>query len=212
MPSVTGATDLIKGLVPITQAGIVGPMGPSRLAGVVSAWYQWDFTAGGLLAVAARRDGDRIAVIDDRGPISYRQLNADAHALAAALHERGLRERGRIGILARNHRGFLIAMGASARLGTDLVLLNTGASTTQLAEVLAEQRDRLAAGRFGVHPAADGHGPPGRGVRRRGACGASRKRRRGACGASRKRRRGLGALRGSARGRAAERRVALPPP
>ncbi|MFI6432099.1 AMP-binding protein [Rhodococcus oryzae] len=140
MPSVTGATDLLKGLVPVTKAGIVGPMGPSRLAGVVSAWYQWDFTAGGLLAVAARRDGDRIAVIDDRGPISYRQLDGDAHALAAALHGRGLRERGRIGILARNHRGFLIAMGASARLGTDLVLLNTGASTTQLAEVLAEQK------------------------------------------------------------------------
>ncbi|MBP1159591.1 AMP-binding protein [Rhodococcus sp. PvR099] len=140
MPSVTGATDLLKGLVPVTKAGIVGPMGPSRLAGVVSAWYQWDFTAGGLLAVAARRDGDRIAVIDDRGPISYRQLDEDAHALAAALHGRGLRERGRIGILARNHRGFLIAMGASARLGTDLVLLNTGASTTQLAEVLAEQK------------------------------------------------------------------------
>ncbi|TJZ78115.1 acyl-CoA synthetase [Rhodococcus oryzae] len=140
MPSVTGATDLLKGLVPVTKAGIVGPMGPSRLAGVVSAWYQWDFTAGGLLAVAARRDGDRIAVIDDRGPISYRRLNADARALAGALYERGLRERGRIGILARNHRGFLIAMGASARLGTDLVLLNTGASTTQLAEVLAEQK------------------------------------------------------------------------
>ncbi|MGW6379073.1 AMP-binding protein [Rhodococcus sp. NPDC055112] len=140
MPSVTGATDLLKGLVPVTKAGIVGPMGPSRLAGVVSAWYQWDFTAGGLLAVAARRDGDRIAVIDDRGPISYRKLDEDAHALAAALHERGLRERGRIGILARNHRGFLIAMGASARLGTDLVLLNTGASTTQLSEVLAEQK------------------------------------------------------------------------
>ncbi|SEL62911.1 AMP-binding protein [Rhodococcus maanshanensis] len=140
MPSVTGATDLLKGLVPVTKAGIVGPMGPSRLAGVVSAWFQWDFTAGGLLAVAARRDGDRIAVIDDRGPISYRQLDEDARALAAALHGRGLRERGRIGILARNHRGFLIAMGASARLGTDLVLLNTGASTTQLAEVLAEQK------------------------------------------------------------------------
>ncbi|MFC7450907.1 AMP-binding protein [Rhodococcus daqingensis] len=140
MPSVSGATDLLKGLVPVTKAGIVGPMGPGRLAGVVSAWYQWDFTAGGLLAVAARRDGDRIAVVDDRGPVSYRQLNADARALATALRERGLRERGRIGILARNHRGFLIAMGASARLGTDLVLLNTGASTTQLAEVLAEQK------------------------------------------------------------------------
>ncbi|MFC4603275.1 AMP-binding protein [Rhodococcus kronopolitis] len=140
MPRLSGATDLIKGLVPITRAGILGPIGPGRLAGVVSAWYQWDFTAGGLLAVAARRDGDRIAVVDELGAISYRQLDADAHALAVALHDRGLRERGRIGVLARNHRGFLVAMGASSRLGTDLVLLNTGASAAQLAEVAAEQK------------------------------------------------------------------------
>ncbi|MFE3291243.1 AMP-binding protein [Rhodococcus sp. NPDC059234] len=140
MPSLAGATDLLKGLVPITKAGIVGAIGPSALTGVVSAWYQWDFTAGGLLAVAARRDGNRIAVVDDLGSVSYRQLDADAHALAVALHDRGLRERGRIGILARNHRGFLVAMGASSRLGTDLVLLNTGASNAQLAEVIVEQR------------------------------------------------------------------------
>ena len=140
MPRLSDATDLIRGLLPITKAGIIGPIGPKTLAGVASAWYQWDFTAGGLLAVAARRDGDRIAVVDDRGPVTYRALDADAHALAVALHDRGLRERGRIGVLARNHRGFLVAMGASARLGTDLVLLNTGASAAQFADIVVEQK------------------------------------------------------------------------
>ncbi|WP_137875272.1 AMP-binding protein [Rhodococcus sp. Q] len=140
MPRISVATDLIKGLVPITRAGIVGPLGPRALTGVATAWFQWDFTAGGLLAVAARRDGDRIAVIDEWGPVTYRDLDADAEALAIALYDRGLRERGRIGVLARNHRGFLTAMGASSRLGTDLVLLNTGAPAPQLAEILAEQK------------------------------------------------------------------------
>ncbi|MGW5073726.1 AMP-binding protein [Rhodococcus sp. NPDC004095] len=140
MPRLSRATDLIKGLIPITKAGIVGPIAPSALPGVASAWYQWDFTAGGLLASAARRDGDRVAVVDDRGPVTYRQLDADAEALALALHDRGLRERGRIGVLARNHRGFVTAMGAAARLGTDLVLLNTGASAAQLAEIVVEQK------------------------------------------------------------------------
>ncbi|GAA4474050.1 AMP-binding protein [Rhodococcus olei] len=140
MPRLSDATDLIKGLLPITRAGIVGPIGPTALAGVASAWYQWDFTAGGLLAVAARRAGDRVAVVDDRGPVTYRQLDADAQALALALHDRGLRERGRIGVLARNHRGFLIAMGASARLGTDLVFLNTGASAAQFSDIVTEQQ------------------------------------------------------------------------
>ncbi|MGW4480739.1 AMP-binding protein [Rhodococcus triatomae] len=140
MPRISVATDLIKGLVPITRAGIVGPLGPRTLTDVATAWFQWDFTAGGLLAVAARRDGDRVAVIDDAGEITFRELDSDAEALAIALYDRGLRERGRIGVLARNHRGFLLAMGASARLGADLVLLNTGASASQLADILAEQR------------------------------------------------------------------------
>lgn len=139
MPNVTGALDLVKGLWPITKAGIVGPMRPDRLAKVAGAWLRLDLTPGGLIAVAAQRSPDQVAVIDDKGQLTYQELNDSADALARALRGRGVQEKERIGILARNHRAMLQAIGASARLGTDLVLLNTGASSNQLVDVLADQ-------------------------------------------------------------------------
>ncbi|MBN4928146.1 AMP-binding protein [Hoyosella rhizosphaerae] len=140
MVSMSEALDLVKGLVPITKAGIVGPMRPDRLGKVAAAWYRLDFTPGGLIAFAAKRNPDHLAVIDDAGTITYGELNDSADALARSLSAEGVKEKERLGILARNHRGFLQTIGASARLGTDLVMLNTGASAGQLASVIEEQK------------------------------------------------------------------------
>lgn len=140
MVSMSEAFDLVKGLVPITKAGIVAPMRPDKLGKVAAAWFRFDFTPGGLIAFAAHRGPDHPAVIDDAGTVTYKELNDAADALARSLHDAGVKERDRIGILARNHRGFLQAIGASARLGTDLVMLNTGASSGQLEAVITEQK------------------------------------------------------------------------
>ncbi|AEF39490.1 AMP-binding protein [Hoyosella subflava] len=138
--SLSEAIDLAKGLIPITKAGIVAPMRPDRLGKVAAAWYRFDFTPGGLIAFGARRNPDHPAVIDDAGTITYGELDATADALARSLVQKGVEPGDRIGILARNHRGFLQLIGASARLGTDLVMLNTGASSGQLVDVLREQK------------------------------------------------------------------------
>lgn len=138
--SLTETLDLAKGLIPITKAGIVAPMRPDRLGKVAAAWYRFDFTPGGLIAFAAKRNPDHPAVIDDAGTITYGELDATADALARALKAKGVASGDRVGVLARNHRGFLQLIGASARLGTDLVMLNTGASSGQLGEVIREQK------------------------------------------------------------------------
>ena len=137
---VTSATDLARGLVPVARAGIVRPMRPSRLVGVAGAWVRWDLTPGGLLSIAARRDPGRTAVVDDAGTLTYAELDASVSALARSLQRRGIGERSRVAVLCRNHRGVLQVLGATGRLGADLVLLNTGLSADQLAEVMAEQR------------------------------------------------------------------------
>ncbi|MCW4355784.1 AMP-binding protein [Hoyosella sp. YIM 151337] len=134
--------DLAKGLIPITKAGIVAPMRPDRLGKLAAAWYRFDFTPGGLIAFAARRNPDHLAVIDDAGSMTYGELDETSEALARSLSAKGVTAGDRIGVLARNHRGFLQLIGASARLGTDLVMLNTGASSGQLGEVIREQKIR----------------------------------------------------------------------
>ncbi|MGZ4524055.1 MAG: acyl-CoA synthetase, partial [Mycobacteriaceae bacterium] len=58
---------------------------------------------------------------------------------ARALPTRGIGERARVGVLCRNHRVVLQVLGATGRLGGDVVLLNTGLSERQFDEVLIEQ-------------------------------------------------------------------------
>jgi len=139
----TSATDLALGLVPVARAGIVAPMRPSRLAKVALAWIRWDLTPAGLLNIATQRWPDRVAVVDDAGTLTYRELGHDVTALAKTLQYRGITERSRIAVLCRNHRGVLQVLGATGRVGGDLVLLNTGLSAKQLAEVMVAQRIEL---------------------------------------------------------------------
>jgi len=135
----TEAKSLALGLLPVTRSGIVAPIRPDRLAKVATAWVRWDFTPSALLAIAARRAPDRIAVIDESGELTYDELERDITALARALGHRGIDEQSRVGVLCRNHRVVLQVLGATGRLGADLVLLNTGLSGKQLEEVLTEQ-------------------------------------------------------------------------
>jgi len=135
----TEATSLALGLIPVARSGIIAPIRPDRLAKVAAAWVRWDFTPSALLAISARRVPDHLAVIDESGELTYDELERDVTALARALAQRGVGERSRVGVLCRNHRGVLQALGATGRLGGDLVLLNTGLSGKQLEEVLTEQ-------------------------------------------------------------------------
>ncbi|MFA1544885.1 AMP-binding protein [Actinomadura chokoriensis] len=84
-------------------------------------------------AMSALRFPGRTALIDERGTLSYAELEQRAAALATAL--RGRIADGRVGVLCRNHRGFVEAVLAASRLGNDVVLLNTDFSATQLGQV-----------------------------------------------------------------------------
>jgi fatty-acyl-CoA synthase len=93
-------------------------------------------------ALAALRHPERTAVIDERGSLTYAELERRAAALATALHAR-LEAGQRLGILCRNHRGFVEATLAGSRLGHDIVFLNTDFSSPQLEAVL--DREGVAA-------------------------------------------------------------------
>ncbi|MDO5030599.1 MAG: AMP-binding protein [Corynebacterium sp.] len=133
-------SDMILGLGTVTQAGVLGTMGPGAIGKALNSIYRWDFLPAGLLGIAAGRDPHHTAIIDDGGSLTYSELHERSMALARALRHGDIRERDRIGVLARNHRGFIMALCAHGRLGTDLVLLNTGASAEQTLAVIREQK------------------------------------------------------------------------
>ena len=114
---------------------------PVRLVQIVRCVRAHGFRPSGMAAVAALRFPDQVAVVDDAGSITYRDLDRRARSLATALADRhGIGPDRALGIMCRNHRGFVEALIAGSSLGADLVLLNTEFPGPQLAQVLAHHR------------------------------------------------------------------------
>jgi acyl-CoA synthetase (AMP-forming)/AMP-acid ligase II len=92
------------------------------------------------IALSARRCPKRPALIDDLGVLSYRELDMRADAFAVGLQQlRGGTPR-MVGVMCRNHRGFVDAVAAAERVGADVLLLNTSFAAPALAEVVARER------------------------------------------------------------------------
>ena len=91
--------------------------------------------AGGIGAAAARYP-TADAIVDDHGALTYRRLWTQSDAVARALRDAGVGEGSVVGLLHRNHRGFVISLVAAAKVGADIVYLNTGFAGPQLADVV----------------------------------------------------------------------------
>jgi acyl-CoA synthetase (AMP-forming)/AMP-acid ligase II len=114
------------------------PLRPRLVLPTVRALRAHGFRPSGLAAVAAIRFPDHVAVRDDDGALTYRELDERVRRLAAALQARhGVGPERALGVMCRNHRGFVEGLLAGSALGADVVLLNTEFPGPQLAQVLA---------------------------------------------------------------------------
>jgi len=116
------------------RSGMVGPEMPHRVAQMVLAFERHGMLAGAV-TIGAIRHGDRVAVRDERGDVTYKELDERTNALANAWREKGLGPGDGVAILVRNHRGFLEAVFAAAKLGAKIILLNTSFAGPQIREV-----------------------------------------------------------------------------
>jgi len=116
------------------RRGMVGPELPHRVARMLLAFERHGMLAGAV-TIGAIRNGDRVAIRDERGDVTYRELDERTNALANAWREHGLEPGDGVAILARNHRGFLDAVFAAAKCGAKIILLNTSFAGPQIREV-----------------------------------------------------------------------------
>jgi fatty-acyl-CoA synthase len=116
------------------RSGLVGPEPPHRVAQLLIGFQRYGLLGGAVVA-GALRHGDRPAMIDERGQLSYKELDQRSNALANAWLEHGLKAGEGVAILARNHRGFLESVFAGAKCGARIVLLNTSFAGPQIREV-----------------------------------------------------------------------------
>jgi acyl-CoA synthetase (AMP-forming)/AMP-acid ligase II len=119
----------------VRRAGLLDPFNGVALAVAAACVGP---TLAAPYAAAAVRHPTRRAVVDDAGAITYRELDRRTSAIAEGMRRAGLAG-GRIGLLARNHRGFVEVTVAATKAGIPLVLLNTMSSAEQLAEVVRRE-------------------------------------------------------------------------
>src|SRR3954452_13019216 len=82
---------------------------------------------------------DRTWVVDERGELTFREMDQRTNRLARALNRLGVDEGDSVALMARNHRGFVEAAVAAAKLGADLIFLNTAFAGPQLVDVLERE-------------------------------------------------------------------------
>jgi len=121
------------------RAGLLGPFLPDQVIGMGLAVARYGRSLAGIFAAGAARTPRRLAVVDESGSLTYGELDDRTSTLAAGLADCGLDDGDRVGVLCRNHRGFVQASVALAKMGADTVYLNAGMAEPQLAEVFERE-------------------------------------------------------------------------
>ena len=136
----TRAASAGYGLKVLAGSGILRPYSPVALAkagGVLKNYGTGP--AGGFLAMATLMP-HKVWIVDERGDLTFREIDRRTNALARALQKQGVTEGDSIALMARNHRGFVETTVAAAKLGADLIYLNTAFAGPQLVDVLEREQ------------------------------------------------------------------------
>lgn len=120
----------------LAKAGFLTPMRPDRTLRMIAAARDEGLSITTGFATAAQRFPDRPGLIDELGTLTWRELDENSHALAAALQQLPGGPPQVLGVMCRNHRGFVEALIAATRIGADVLLLNTAFAGPALAEVV----------------------------------------------------------------------------
>ena len=133
----TGAARATKALV---RSGVLRPERPDRLWHLAQAVRHWGPGLAAVFAMGAARYGNRPALVDERGSMSFAELDARSDAIARGLVETGVHAGDTVAVLCRNHRYFFEITGALAKLGANALYLNTGFAAPQIAAVMQRER------------------------------------------------------------------------
>src|SRR5262249_23524236 len=130
-------TDTFGLLAPMRRAGLIPPRRPDKYLKIAAMMLRENMAATSGFASAAQRCPDRAGLIDELGTLTWKQIDECSDALGAGLQALPRGQPKVIGIMCRNHRGFVEALVAANRIGSDVLLLTTSFAGPALAEVVA---------------------------------------------------------------------------
>jgi fatty-acyl-CoA synthase len=129
---------LFEGRV-LREAGVIAPMRPDKAVRVARTFLRWGASPATGVTGAAIEHPHEIAILDERGSLTWERLHKRSNALGHAFAAMGIGPGDGVGIMARNHRGFLEATLACAKLGASALYLNTMFSGPQLVDVMKRE-------------------------------------------------------------------------
>ncbi|CAM3064403.1 AMP-binding protein [Filibacter tadaridae] len=125
----------------LSKMKLLSPLGMSRL---VAAIYKHGINVMILLSIYEKVYSNKIALIDEKESISYRQLWIQCENLSHNLKSKyGLGKKQKVAFLCQNHASFIKAIFSVSRLGSDIYLLNTEMSVSQFDELANEHQFNL---------------------------------------------------------------------
>jgi acyl-CoA synthetase (AMP-forming)/AMP-acid ligase II len=124
------------------KAGIVGLVRPDKAAKVATTFLRWGASPATGVATAAHKYPDESMLIDERGSLSFERVHRRSNALAHAFAAMGIGPGDGVGIMCRNHRGFIETTLAAAKLGASALYLNTMFAGPQLVEVTRREEPK----------------------------------------------------------------------
>jgi fatty-acyl-CoA synthase len=127
----------------LTEAGIIRPLRPDKLARLGLAYAKWGASPAFGYAAGTIRHPDQVAIVDELGNLTFAEMEQRTNALANALAKEGIKAGDGVAILCRNHRGFIDATIACAKLGVTCLYLNTAFAAPQVTDVV-EREDPVA--------------------------------------------------------------------
>jgi len=136
------AADSVFELRVLHRAGILGPVRPDKALKMGSAFVRWGASPATGIATAAIHHPHEIAIVDELGALSFERLHRRSNALAHSFAAMGIGHGDGVGIMCRNHRGFVEATLAAAKLGASALYLNTMFAGPQLAEVTRREEPK----------------------------------------------------------------------
>jgi fatty-acyl-CoA synthase len=131
-------TETIGIVATMGRARLLAPMRPDKYLRIAAAMQRENMGITSGFAAAAQRCPDSPGLVDELGTLTWREIDKRADALAAGLQALPTTPHV-LGIMARNHRGFVESLVAANRIGADVLLLNTSFAGPALAEVVQRE-------------------------------------------------------------------------
>ncbi|WP_216909691.1 acyl-CoA synthetase [Nocardia noduli] len=133
------AADAALGVNVMVKRRLFNPLRPDHAAR--SAFNVLKFGPfAGVVMHAAQTRPHAAAIVDERGELTFGELNEQSSALARGLQARGIEPGDVIALLARDHRGMVLSLLAAGKLGVRAVLMNTGFAKPQFADVATREK------------------------------------------------------------------------